>query len=70
MTTSETALGMTVAINAGALVWGAATMNNQLRHLQTLVTKLEVVLERMAERVETHAERIIALETVIRRPHA
>lgn len=62
MTTAEISLGLLVTLNAGALVWGAATLSASVRQLGQTVTRLDGFLEKVDERVDDHETRISVME--------
>lgn len=62
MTTDVLGLGTALALNAAALVWGAAKMSASVLQLGKTVDKLELFLEKVDGEVAGHAVRIGVLE--------
>lgn len=53
---------LTVAIQAGGLVWGAATLSSAVDQLRDMTTRLEVADQRRSEIIQGLQERVRALE--------
>lgn len=51
-----------LAVNAAALIWGAAQLKAEVAHLRTIVTRFEQLLDHWTRVVTSHGERIARLE--------
>jgi hypothetical protein len=62
VTVPEAAAVAALAVNAGALVWGAATLKAEVGHVRQAVEKFEDLFENWTKVVAQHGERIARLE--------
>lgn len=56
---------VTILLNLGALVWGAAKISSSVDHLDKTVTKLQSHMEEAEEERADHDKRISLLEHVV-----
>jgi cell division protein FtsB len=60
---TQTVSFITIALNAFALVWGAATIKTTVDHLQTTVTKLSTTLDVLVPTVARLEQQITDFES-------
>ena len=61
----EVAIAVTIAANIFALVWGASRISSTVASLSAVVAKLEVALDKLAEKVSVHEVEIHVLRSRI-----
>jgi hypothetical protein len=62
MTTAELSLSVLVSFNAGALIWGAATLKNEVRNLKDVVQEMKIGLNSIITMVSDHDGRLLSAE--------
>lgn len=63
MTATEIAAITAVAMNAGAIVWGAATFQASLKHHDSILNRLESSVASILSNQNSHETRLSVLES-------